>query len=140
MRAIAKVPAVARKRCEAFMAKTVLVVENPASIVPSISSILRGAGFDTDMAAHADEALGKLKRGVAYDLLITDLGMPGNSGIDLIRQVRRLDGGRLLPVLFLATESQQSRKVEAEAAGASGWIVRPVVADELFDTIRRVLH
>jgi two-component system chemotaxis response regulator CheY len=45
-----------------------------------------------------------------------------------------------MPILFLTTESQQSKKAEAKAAGASGWIVKPATADELLNTIKLVMR
>jgi two-component system chemotaxis response regulator CheY len=54
--------------------------------------------------------------------------------------VRTLAAYRFLPILFLTTESQQSRKLEAKAAGASGWIVKPATADDLLNTIKLVIR
>ena len=74
------------------------------------------------------------------DLLITDLNMPGMNGIEFIKEVRKLPNYRFMPILFLTTESQQSKKAEAKAAGASGWIVKPATADELINTIKLVMR
>jgi two-component system chemotaxis response regulator CheY len=62
------------------------------------------------------------------------------NGIELIKKVRTLAAYRFLPILFLTTESQQSRKAEAKAAGASGWIVKPATADDLLNTIKLVIR
>ncbi|MEF8710236.1 MAG: response regulator [Candidatus Accumulibacter propinquus] len=122
------------------MAKTIFLVDDSATILLSVSSILGKAGFAVEKAANADEALRKFKAGVKVDLLITDLNMPGMNGIELIKQVRALAAYRFLPILFLTTESQQSRKLEAKAAGASGWIVKPATADDLLNTIKLVIR
>jgi two-component system chemotaxis response regulator CheY len=122
------------------MAKTIFLVDDSATILLSVSSILAKAGFAVEKAANADEALKKFNAGVKVDLLITDLNMPGMNGIELIRKVRTLAAYRFLPILFLTTESQQSRKLEAKAAGASGWIVKPATADELLNTIKLVIR
>ena len=121
------------------MAKTIFLVDDSATILLSVSSILGKAGFAVEKAANAEEALKKFKAGVTVDLLITDLNMPGMNGIELIKKVRALPAYRFLPILFLTTESQQSRKVEAKAAGASGWIVKPATADDLLNTIKLVI-
>ena len=118
------------------MAKTIFLVDDSATILLSVSSILGKAGFAVEKASNADEALKKFKAGVKVDLLITDLNMPGMNGIELIKQVRTLPAYKFLPILFLTTESQQSRKAEAKAAGASGWIVKPATADDLRNTIK----
>ena len=118
---------------------TIMLVDDSATILLTVSSILSKAGYRVEQAANAEDALKKLDTGVNIDLLITDLNMPGMNGIELIREVRQLPAYKFVPILFLSTESQQSRKQEAKAAGASGWIVKPASADELINTIRRVI-
>lgn len=122
------------------MAKTIFLVDDSATILLSVSSILGKAGFAVEKAANAEEALKKFSAGVKVDLLITDLNMPGMNGIELIKKVRSLAAYRFLPILFLTTESQQSRKQEAKAAGASGWIVKPATADDLLNTVKLVIR
>jgi two-component system chemotaxis response regulator CheY len=122
------------------MAKTIFLVDDSATILLSVSGILTKAGFSVEKAASAEEALKKFGSGIKVDLLITDLNMPGMNGIDLIKQVRGLPAYKFLPILFLTTESQQSRKLEAKAAGASGWIVKPATADDLLNTIKLVIR
>lgn len=120
--------------------KTILLVDDSATILLSISNILSKAGYAPEKAASGEEALRKLQSGLKIDLLMTDLNMPGMSGIDLIKEVRKLPAYKFVPILFLTTESQQSRKLEAKAAGASGWIVKPATADELLNTIKLVVR
>ncbi len=120
--------------------KTIFLVDDSATILLSISNILSKAGYATEKAASGEEAMRKFQSGVKVDLLITDLNMPGMNGIELIKEVRKLPAYKFMPILFLTTESQQSRKLEAKAAGASGWIVKPATADELLNTIKLVLR
>ncbi|MBS1129992.1 MAG: Response regulator receiver [Proteobacteria bacterium] len=120
--------------------KTIFLVDDSATILLSISNILAKAGYATEKAASAEEAIRKLQSGIKIDLLITDLNMPGMNGIDLIKEVRKMPAYKFVPILFLTTESQQSRKMEAKAAGASGWIVKPATADELLNTIKLVVR
>lgn len=122
------------------MAQTIFLVDDSATILLSISGILQKAGYQTEKAANAEEALQKFAAGVKVDLLITDLNMPGMNGIELIKKVRALPAYKFLPILFLTTESQQSKKAEAKAAGASGWIVKPATADDLINTIKMVIR
>ena len=120
--------------------QTIFLVDDSTTILLSISSILAKAGYQVEKAANAEEALRKFKAGVKINLLITDLNMPGMNGIELIREVRKLPAYKFVPILFLTTESQQSKKQEAKAAGASGWIVKPATADELLSTIKLVIR
>lgn len=121
------------------MTKTVFLVDDSATILLSISGILSKAGYAVEKASSGEEALRKFGSGMKADLLLTDLNMPGMNGIELIREVRKLPAHKFMPILFLTTESQQSRKMEAKAAGASGWIVKPATADELLNTIKLVV-
>ena len=122
------------------MSKTIFLVDDSATILLSVSAILKKGGYEVEKANCREEALKKFNSGVKVDLLITDLNMPGINGIELIQKVRTLPSYKFMPILFLTTESQQSKKVEAKAAGASGWIVKPATADELLNTIKLVLH
>ena len=122
------------------MSKRIFLVDDSATILLSISNILTKAAFETEKAANAEEALRKFQSGVKVDLLITDLNMPGMNGIELIKEVRKLPNYRFMPILFLTTESQQTKRAEAKAAGASGWLVKPATAESLLNTIKLVLR
>ena len=119
---------------------TIMLVDDSATILLSVSSILSKAGYTVDKSSNAEDALRKFNSGIKVDLLITDLNMPGMNGIEFIREVRKLPNYRFMPILFLTTESQQSKKLEAKAAGATGWIVKPASADELLNTIKLVMR
>ena len=120
--------------------KNIFLVDDSATILLSISGMLSKAGYGIEKASNAEEALKKFQSKIKTDLLITDLNMPGMNGIELIKEVRKLSDYRFIPILFLTTESQQSKKAEAKAAGASGWIVKPASADDLLNTIKLVMR
>ena len=120
--------------------KTILLVDDSPTILLSVSSILGKAGYKAEKASSAAAGLARFKTGEKVDLLITDLNMPGMDGIEFIRQVRTLPGYKFMPILFLTTESQQAKRVEAKAAGASGWLVKPATAESLLGTIKLVLR
>ena len=120
--------------------KTIMLVDDSATILLSITNILTKSGYGVEKAANAQEGLNKFNAGAKVDLLITDLNMPGMNGIDFIKEVRKLPQYKFMPILFLTTESQQSKRMEAKAAGASGWLVKPATADELLNTIKLVLR
>ncbi|GAB1424731.1 response regulator [Thauera terpenica] len=120
--------------------KTIMLVDDSATILLSISSILSKAGYAVEKANCAAEGLKKFATGLKLDLLITDLNMPGMNGIEFIKEVRKLPNYKFMPILFLTTESEQSRRTEAKAAGASGWLVKPATADELIGTVKQVVR
>ncbi len=120
--------------------KTIFLVDDSATILLSVSSILMKSGYAVEQARSGEEALRVFQSGKKMDLLITDLNMPGMNGIELIQKVRLLPGYKFMPILFLTTESQQSKRAEAKAAGASGWLVKPVTAEDLVATLKMVLR
>jgi len=120
--------------------KTIMLVDDSATVLLSISGILAKAGFQVVTASSAEDGQKKLASGTKPDLLITDLNMPGMNGIEFIKEVRKLPAYKFMPILFLTTESQQDKRMEAKAAGASGWLVKPATADDLINTIKLVLR
>ena len=119
---------------------TIMLVDDSATILLSISNILTKAGYTVEKASNAADGLAKFKTGVKVDLLITDLNMPGMNGIEFIKAVRTLPNYKFMPSRCLTTESQQAKRLEAKAAGASGWLVKPATADELLGTIKLVIR
>lgn len=121
------------------MGKTVLIVDDSASMRQVVGFALKGAGFDVVSANDGKDALGKLN-GTRMDLIITDLNMPNLNGIDFIKQVRQTGGYKFTPVIMLTTESQESAKEEGRRAGASGWIVKPFVPEQLLSVVRKFVR
>src|SRR5215475_9790841 len=105
------------------MAKTILSVDDSASIRQMVKFTLCDAGYSVIEAVDGKDGLEKLNSGV--NLVITDLNMPNLDGIGLIRGVRANSACKAIPIVMLTTESQESRKQEGKAAGATGWIVKP---------------
>lgn len=120
------------------MARKALLVDDSTTLLMSIEGVLKKAGWEVQTATGGQEALAKLQ-GFRPDLIITDLNMPGMDGITLIREIRKLPQTRFVPILMLTTESLQARRQEAKAAGATGWIVKPVQAGALMEVVRRVV-
>lgn len=120
------------------MAKTVMVVDDSASVRQMVNFTIKHAGYDTVEAIDGQDALTKLK-GSAVHMVITDLNMPNLDGIGLIREVRKDPVNRFVPIVMLTTESQDSKKQEGKAAGATGWIVKPFKPDQLIAVVRKVL-
>lgn len=119
--------------------KTILLVDDSPTILLSMESVLTRAGYSVSKAGDGCQALTHLQSGSAADLMITDLNMPNMDGITLIRETRKVSGRRFMPILMLTTESQQAKRDEAKAAGASGWLVKPVGAADLLAVLKQVL-
>jgi two-component system chemotaxis response regulator CheY len=121
------------------MAKTVLVVDDSSTMRQMVSFTLTSAGFDVVEAGDGQEAVGKLNGGVKPNLVITDLNMPKMDGITFIKAVRAMPTFKFTPVLMLTTESDEGKKKEGQAAGATGWIVKPFNPDQMLKVIAKVL-
>jgi len=119
------------------MAKVILTVDDSSSIRQLVRFTLSGAGFEVIQAVDGEDALAKLT--VPVHLIVTDLNMPNMDGIELIRQVRTRQGYKGVPILMLTTESQDSKKQQGKAAGATGWIVKPFSPEQLLAVIKKVL-
>ena len=121
------------------MGKKILIVDDSPTILMSLQGILTRAGHAVSQAASGEEAMAVLQRGLKPDLIITDYHMGAMNGIDLVRAVRKTAGLQFIPVLMATTESQRQKRIDAKAAGATGWLVKPVLADALLHVIKQVL-
>lgn len=119
-----------------IMGKTLLIVDDSASMRQLVTFALKGAGYDVIAAVHGKDALSKLA-GAKVDMVVTDLNMPEMDGITLIKQLRSSPATKFTPVVMLTTESQEAKKTEGKQAGASGWIVKPFTPDQLIETVKR---
>jgi two-component system chemotaxis response regulator CheY len=124
------------------MSKTALVVDDSLSIRQMLAFTLQQAGFTVLQGANGVEGLQQLQFPLnkgRVDLIITDLNMPQMDGITFIRSLRAVDGCRFTPVLMLTTESQETKKQEGKAAGATGWIVKPFDPEKLLAVVKRLV-
>jgi two-component system, chemotaxis family, chemotaxis protein CheY len=117
---------------------SILTVDDSASMRMAIRIALDGAGHEVVEAADGVEGLSKARE-AKFDLIITDLNMPNMNGLEMIREIRRLPIQAGTPIIFLTTESDDAMKQEAKSAGATGWLVKPFVADHLIKVTRKVL-
>ena len=118
---------------------TVMLVDDSATILMSLKTILGKAGFGVETASDGKEALGRLTSGLRPNLIISDLNMPNMDGITFIREARKTSGLRFIPMLMLTTESERTKRDEAKTAGATGWLVKPVATSQLLGVIKQVL-
>jgi two-component system, chemotaxis family, chemotaxis protein CheY len=121
------------------MALTILVVDDSALIVRSVTTILELNGYKTESADDGETALAMLKAGLKPNLMITDINMPIMNGVELIKQTRMLPSFRFMPILVMTTESQQTLRDEAKSLGATGWVVKPVGGELLITIIKKLL-
>lgn len=120
------------------MSKTIMTVDDSASVRQMVSLTLQDAGYTVIEARDGRDALSKLSEPLG--MIVTDLNMPGMGGIELIRAVRSTPQHRFTPIVMLTTESQASAKEDGKAAGATGWIVKPFKPEQLLAVARKLLR
>jgi two-component system phosphate regulon response regulator PhoB len=108
----------------------VLVVDDDPDIRDVVSAMLTAVGLETDRAPSAEQAVQSL-RGGAFDLVILDWNLPGKTGVELCRELRRDPQLATLPVLFLTAHTCSKDMDEAFASGADDYVVKPFRAPEL---------
>lgn len=118
--------------------KKILLVDDSKTMLMSMEGVLKRAGFEVKTALDGKLALSTAAT-FKPDLMITDLNMPGMDGISLIKEIKQTPAMRFKPILMLTTESQQSKRDEAKAAGATGWLVKPVQPADLTAVVKQVL-
>jgi two-component system, chemotaxis family, chemotaxis protein CheY len=120
------------------MSKAILCVDDSASIRQMLSFTLQGAGYATAVANDGADALGKLA-GAHFAMIITDLNMPNLDGLGLIRKVRADASHAGVPIVMLTTESEEAKKQQGKAAGATGWIVKPFDQAKLLAVVKKLV-
>lgn len=119
--------------------KTILFVDDHASIRELVNDVLSQKGFNVLLSNDGKDALNFFD-GRIIDLLITDLHMEKMNGIELTKEVRKIDDYKHIPIVVLTTESQIEKKIEAKNAGATGWIVKPFDAENLIKVINKLIR
>ena len=120
------------------MAKTILTVDDSASIRQMVSFTLKEAGYTVTEAVDGQDGLDKARSG-KFDLIFTDQNMPRMDGLSLIKQLRALPAYKSVPILMRTTESSDAIKGQGRAAGATGWLVKPFDPAKLLEVVRKVI-
>ena len=120
------------------MPKTILAVDDSASIRQMVSFTLKSAGYDVVEAVDGMDGLEKAKAR-AINLVLTDQNMPRMDGLTLIRSLRGLPQYKATPILMLTTESSDAMKTQGRAAGATGWLVKPFDPQKLVEVVKKVI-
>jgi two-component system chemotaxis response regulator CheY len=119
------------------MAKRILTVDDSKTMRDMVTFTLKGAGYEVLDAEDGKHALSILAN-QTVDIVITDLNMPNMNGLDLIRALRADARFKFIPILMLTTESDETKKADGKAAGATGWIVKPFNPEKLLQVVQKV--
>ena len=114
-----------------------LVIEDETSLREQILASLKESGYLSEGAEDGEEGLYQGNE-YPYDIAIVDIGLPGISGIDVIRKWR--ESGISLPVLILTARDRWQEKVEGLEAGADDYMVKPFSMEELLARVRALVR
>ena len=121
------------------MQKRILIVEDEASIRDMVAFALRKAGMEPVPAADARAAQLAIAEQVP-DLILMDWMLPGLSGLELARRLRREQLSREVPIIMLTARGEESDRVSGLEAGVDDYVVKPFSSRELVARIRAVLR
>jgi len=115
----------------------VLVVEDEDSLRNKLVDRLKEEGYAVDAAANGDDGV-YLGREFPIDVAVIDLGLPGISGIEVIRKLR--EEGKKFPILILTARSRWQDKVEGLEAGGDDYLVKPFHVEELLARLKALMR
>jgi len=122
---------------EVEMAKTILVIDDSASLRQVVKMALNGAGYDVIEAGDGQAALALLD-GRQVNMAVCDVNMPIMNGIEFVKAAKALPGYKFMPILMLTTESQDEMKEKGKAAGAKAWMVKPFSPTQLVNAVSKL--
>ena len=137
--AVARLPANARIIGYAGPRRRILVVDDAPILREMLTQVLHSAGFEVAQASDGAEGI-ELASSLKPDLIVMDLTMPVMDGLQALRHIRKLPALARIPVLAASAGALPDSEVEAVAAGASGFIAKPVSAAMLLQRVGDLLE
>jgi len=116
---------------------TVLIVDDDPLVADSLAAFLRGKEYTVSVETDSHRALKAMRDGATFDLLLTDVNMPGLDGFGLLKEVRKVDPG--LVVVMLTGYGTIESAVKAMREGAEDYVTKPVIDEEMLLTVERAL-
>jgi CheY-like chemotaxis protein len=117
--------------------KKVLLVDDARSIRSVFSEVIRQAGFQAHTSSSAEEGFQFITENGVPDLIVTDINLPGVSGIEFCRQVRKV--AQYTPILVISALSDKDLVAEAKIVGVQGWMLKPVEPEYFLSKLKSIL-
>lgn len=121
------------------MKPAILLVEDDPSLIELVRYNLEAANFDVAVEMDGDGGLMAIRER-DFDLVILDWMMPNMSGIEVVRQIRRMNDKRATPVIMLTARGEETDKIRGLDAGADDYVVKPFSPAELVSRVRALLR
>jgi two-component system chemotaxis response regulator CheY len=119
----------------------VLIVDDSSVMRKIVGRSLRQAGLEileVLEASNGSEALSLVKEN-SLDLILSDINMPVMDGLEFVRQLRRIESAKHIPVIMITTEAGEAHVVEALSLGASGYIRKPFTPEQIKERVISLL-
>jgi len=118
------------------MQPRLLLIEDDLSIATALQKVLRTEGYDVDAVERGDTGLEQARQH-SYDLVLTDLKLPGLGGLELVAQLRTAKPK--LPIIMMTAHGTTETAIEATKLGAYEYLVKPIDADELLELVAKAV-
>jgi len=120
------------------MAKTILIVDDSASLRQVVAIALKGAGYDVIEGFDGVDGLSKLD-GTKIHLIISDVNMPNMDGLTMVKKVKEMPAYKFTPIVMLTTEAGADKKEIGKSAGVKAWMVKPFKPDQMIDAVSKLI-
>ncbi|MEW6445098.1 MAG: response regulator [Pseudomonadota bacterium] len=120
------------------MSKTILIVDDSASLRQVVAIALKGAGYDVIEASDGRDGLSKLD-GRKVHLIISDVNMPNMDGISMVKEIKNNPSYKFTPIIMLTTEAGDDMKQKGKDAGVRAWVVKPFKPEQMLDAVSKLI-
>lgn len=121
------------------MRKTILLSESSSAIRSLVQKEMERQGYDVVATATGTEAVSAL-RSQSFHLIISDLDLPEINGVELVKTARQSAHHKYVPFLMIGTDAAGEERKTARQAGATGWMTKASIHDQLMCSVKKVLR
>lgn len=122
------------------MTEKILIVDDSPSTVMLMKFSLEKENYKVLTASNGNDALGVLENTDGVKCVVTDINMPGISGIDLVKKIRETIRYKFVPVIVLTSADKPDNKRASRRVGATGWIDKPFKPESLLRVVKKTLR
>lgn len=122
------------------MSANILILEDERDIREMLAFCMSQAGYDVEQAATAERVFGLIKDGYKPDLFLVDWMLPGASGIELTKKLKKDPDMQSVPVIMLTARGEEDDRVQGLEVGADDYVVKPFSPRELLARVQAVLR
>ncbi|MEO1751169.1 response regulator [Thiofaba sp. EF100] len=120
------------------MAKTILIVDDSASLRTAVKIALTGAGYEVIEGCDGRDGLAKLD-GRKVHLVISDVNMPNMDGISMVQAIKQNPAYKFTPIIMLTTEAGSDMMEKGKAAGVKAWVVKPFKPEQMLQAVSKLI-